>query len=65
MEEKITVPKETYEKLLVLANNWNELEKEVNKFYVNVDGEYDEDNPESEGDLCTIGEITATAFGYL
>lgn len=48
------------------AEKWDKLETEISKCYCNVDGEYDEDNPEIEdADLCTIGEIAASAFGWL
>ncbi len=48
------------------AEKWDKLEAEISKCYCNVDAEYDEDNPEIEdADLCTIGEIAASAFGWL
>lgn len=38
----------------------------IDKCYCNADGEYDEENPEIEdADLCTIGEMAASAFGWL
>lgn len=44
----------------------DKLEAEISKCYCNEDGEYDEDNPEYEdADLCTIGEMAASAFGWL
>ena len=48
------------------AAKWEALDKRISKCYLNKEGEYDEDNPEIEdADLCTIGEMAATAFGYL
>jgi hypothetical protein len=48
------------------AEKWDDLEDKIAKCYCNADGEYDEDNPEIEdADLCTIGEIAATACGWL
>ncbi|WP_254562170.1 hypothetical protein [Dyadobacter diqingensis] len=41
------------------AAKWDALEERIGKFY-----ESDEDD-EPEGDLCDIGEIAASAFGYL
>jgi hypothetical protein len=50
----------------IKAEKWDMLETEISKCYCNSDGEYDEDNPEIEdADLITIGEIAATAFGWL
>lgn len=47
------------------AQKWDNLYKEVSKFYCNADGEYDEENPEKEGDLCSIGEVAASYLGWL
>lgn len=47
------------------AEKWDALGKEIEKFYCNSDGDYDEENPEEQGDLCTIGEVAAVAFGWL
>ena len=48
------------------AQKWDALGKEIKKCYCNSDGEYDEDNPEVEdADLGTIGEMAASAFGWL
>lgn len=48
------------------AQKWDALGKEIEKCYCNSDGEYDEDNPEVEdADLDTIGEMAASAFGWL
>lgn len=48
------------------AKRWDRLGKQISKCYNNADGEYDEDNPEIEdSDLCTIGEMAASAFGYI
>ncbi len=47
------------------ANKWDNLEKEISKFYLNKNGDYDENNPELDGDLCSIGELAAQSFGWL
>lgn len=48
------------------ADRWDALGAEISKCYCNTDGEYDEENPEEEGaDLYTIGEMAASAFGWL
>ncbi len=46
------------------AEKWDDLESKIAKFYCNKNGEYDEENPENDGDLCTIGEIASSAFGW-
>lgn len=47
------------------ADKWDALYEEVSKCYCNKDGEYDEDNPETEdADLCTIGEIACSHLGW-
>lgn len=46
------------------AEKWDKLSNEVSKFYCDKDGEYSEDNPEYEGDLCTIGEVAAHHLGW-
>lgn len=38
------------------AKKWDALDKKISMFYENED---------SEGDLCDIGEVAASAFGYL
>lgn len=48
------------------ADKWDALGAEIEKCYCNSDGEYDDENSEIMGaDLCTIGEMAATAFGWL
>jgi len=45
------------------ANKWDKLDAQILKCYQDENGkEYSEDEG---GDLCTIGEIAAIAFGYL
>lgn len=44
------------------ARKWDELEKLISLCYFNEDGTENEDD---DIDLMTIGEIAATAFGYL
>jgi hypothetical protein len=56
--------KEQIEAWKAKAEQWDDLEKEIGQCY-----EYDDDGEplfdEDEVDLTTIGEIAATAFGYL
>lgn len=48
------------------AKKWDLLGSEISKCYCNTEGEYDEENPEIENsDLGTIGEMAATAYGWL
>lgn len=47
------------------AEKWDKLEKEIAKYYTDKNGEYSEDNPEEDGDLISIGETAAIAFGWL
>jgi len=52
------------------ADKWDELDDQIAKCYCNKDGEYvDEDSDDKaeieDADLCTIGEIAASAFGWL
>lgn len=48
------------------AEKWDALGAKIEKCYCNSDGEYDEENPEIEdADLGTIGEMAATAYGWL
>lgn len=47
------------------ADKWDLLKSEIDKFYCDKEGEFSEDNPEEEGDLITIGEKAAIAFGWL
>ena len=58
--------KEQIEKWKAKAEKWDALGEEIETCYCNTDGEYDEENPECEGaDICTIGEMAASAFGWL
>jgi len=47
------------------AEKWDKLEEQISKFYADEDGEYSEDEPEQDGDLCDIGELAAIAFGFM
>jgi hypothetical protein len=47
------------------AEKWDKLGEEIAKYYTNSNGDYDEENPEEDGDLCSIGEVAATAFGWI
>lgn len=54
-------------KLQKVADKWDKLDEEIGEFY--NESTYDEENDcdfdESEGDLCSIGEVAAIAFNYL
>ncbi len=65
INEEFNVSKKEYEQIKAKADKWDELESQISKLYLNKDGEYDQDNPEMEGDLLTIGEMAATALGWL
>lgn len=43
------------------AKKWDELENKISKFY----SEDDNGNVDDEGDLSDIGEVAASAFGYM
>ena len=45
----------------IKADKWDKLEEQIAKFY-DDDNNLDDD---SDGGLLTIGEIAATAFGFL
>jgi hypothetical protein len=63
---KMEYTKEQIEEMKKKADKWDALGAEIEKCYCNADGEYDEENPEIEdADLCTIGEMAASAFGWL
>ncbi|MBD3194681.1 MAG: hypothetical protein GF317_06485 [Candidatus Lokiarchaeota archaeon] len=47
------------------AKKWDKLADKISKYYCNSEGEYDEENPESKGDLGDIGLDAAMAFGWL
>jgi hypothetical protein len=54
------------EQLKAKANKWDALGESISKCYCDEDGEYSEENPGIEGaDLCTIGEMAASAYGWL
>lgn len=63
--ENVTITKKEYDVLKEKSQKWDDLGSEIEKFYSNKDGEYDEENPECEGDICTIGEIAAMAYGWM
>lgn len=41
------------------SENWDKLDAEIGEYY------NEDENEEQEGDLCSIGETAAIAFGYL
>lgn len=47
------------------AEKWDKLKAEIDRFYVDANGEYSEENPQVEGDLCDMGEIVAMHMGWL
>ena len=58
--------KEQIEEIKSKADRWDALGEEISKCYLNSNGEYDGENTEIEGaDLCTIGEIAASYFGWI
>jgi hypothetical protein len=58
--------KKQIEEMKKKADKWDALGVEIAKCYCNADGEYDEENPEIEGaDIATIGELAASAFGWM
>lgn len=58
--------KEQIEEFKKKSDKWDALGLKIEKCYCNTEGEYDEENPEiGDSDLCTIGEMAASAFGWL
>ena len=53
--------KELYEK----SKKWDALSARIERVYCTEDGEMREDDDEEGGDLCVIGEMAASAFGWL
>ena len=47
------------------ADKWDKLEKEIEKCYLNDAGEELSEEESENIDLATIGELAATAFGWL
>ena len=47
------------------AENWDKLGETISKYYCGKDGEFSEESPESEGDLCDMGYDVASAFGWM
>lgn len=49
------------------AEKWDELEQKISAFYgnENEDGDWEELDDDEGGDLYDIGEIAASAFGFL
>lgn len=47
------------------ALKWDELHDKIAKYYVDEDGEELSEEDSEDIDLCTIGEISANAFGFL
>ena len=51
---------EEIEQMRIKAEKWDVLEAKIAKFYEDENGEV-----EDEGDLISIGEVAASAFGFL
>lgn len=48
------------------ADKWDALDAQMTKYYCNENGEYDEENPEiKNANFCAIGEMAASAFGWV
>lgn len=56
-KKTITILSATFDSMMKKADAWDKLESQIAEFY-------DEENPK-EGDLITIGEVAASAFGFL
>lgn len=61
----LTPPDQKLKEWKEKAEKWDVLGGKIASFYINKEGEYDEDQPENDGDLNDIGEVAATAFGWL
>jgi hypothetical protein len=48
----------------IKAEKWDALDKKILKFYLDADGNELEEGKEG-GNLMDIGEVAASAFGYL
>jgi len=58
-----TPTKEQIKEWRTKAERWDALEKQIAKFYLDKDGE---ELPDDEGgDLADVGEVAATAFGFI
>ena len=53
------------ENLEIKANKLDLLEKQIEEFYCDENGEYSEENPVRKGYLGDMGEVVAMAFGWL
>lgn len=64
-EIKNTILTEIVNSLIVTAQKYNELEDKIAKCYVNDNGDMLSDEESEHIDLGTIGEISASHFGWL
>ena len=55
--------KENLQEIKEKAAKWDELEKQISACYFDADG--NELSDDEGGDLYTIGEIAASAFGWI
>ena len=55
------------EQIKIKADKWDALDKKIGEFYTDSDGKVcmEGQKPVNTGDLCDIGEIAATEFGWL
>lgn len=60
LEEEIESLKKKVSILEIKASSYDILDVKIGKFYKD-----DGNEPEQEGDLCDIGEVAASHFGYL
>lgn len=52
--------------VILKACKWDALDSKISECYCNEEGEYDVENPVIEGaDLATVGEMAASAFGWV
>jgi len=47
------------------AKLWDKLKTQIDEFYLDVNGDFSEDNPVNNGGLDAMGEIVGIAMGWL
>jgi len=65
MNKKIEISEEEHKNLLDTKAKWDKLGKEIAACYVEDNGGELPEDDENGANLCTIGEIAASAFGWL
>lgn len=63
--ESLLSPNQEFIKWKEKADKWDALADKIADFYPGEDGFGNETPPKNEGDLMGIGEVAATAFGFL